>query len=504
MVEVVDLVSSDSEEEACVHSPDRKRPAWEAADLSGGPGSSCARIPEHTSRMARKDKEKLDEGASAWAAGAPPLTNSEPWWDSWSAGRKEEPNNKDEVAMPGPSSMDIPDFLREDSSAWLSRIKGLHFPLPDANQLKARQIESDEVLALKLQEQFNEEQSGSQEVDANLAWRLQAEVEAARARIAAREGQSSSSQRDRSMAHLYSYGSRSPVQSSTSWASSHNAAPMSNRRWLPRNSNGPELEQQNMIISQLTKGCFGQEKMDIDMRMAILDSLHEALESCEDTLALESDDDDYENLIALDHNNHHKGASDSEIDSLPLSVVEGRSCCDELCPVCLDCPAEGAFIRHLPCAHKFHKECIDTWLRMRTSCPVCKSNVYIRRENESTTTEDDVRSKEDTWVTTKDISSAVGDVDDDMGSPDPGIVDSDGIAAGKPSVEREVYKEVKLEKDHATEEMKAPKAKMAALSDALKAVDIEMEELESSVKNNAQAMHHIVNAPLSTICARLQ
>jgi predicted nucleic acid-binding Zn-ribbon protein len=59
-------------------------------------------------------------------------------------------------------------------------------------------------------------------------------------------------------------------------------------------------------------------------------------------------------------------------------------------------------------------------------------------------------------------------------------------------------------KDHATEEMKADKAKMAALSDALKAVAIEMEELESSVKNNTQAMHHIVNAPLSTICARLQ
>jgi hypothetical protein len=89
----------------------------------------------------------------------------------------------------------------------------------------------------------------------------------------------------------------------------------------------------------------------------------------------------------------------------------------------------------------------------------------------------------------------VGDVDDDMGSLDPGIVDSDGITANKLLVEREGYEEVKLEKDHAAKEMKAPKTKMAALSDALKAVDIGMEELESSVKNNAQAMHHIVNAP---------
>jgi hypothetical protein len=61
----------------------------------------------------------------------------------------------------------------------------------------------------------------------------------------------------------------------------------------------------------------------------------------------------------------------------------------------------------------------------------------LKMENESTTTEDDVRSKEDTWVTTK-----------DMGSPDLGIVESNGITAGKPSVEREGYEEVKLEKDH--------------------------------------------------------
>ena len=202
MVEVVDLVSSDSEDEVCVHSPDRKRPAWEP-DPFRGPGSSCARtgghdrgsVPDHTtSRRARpphqlgeavkKDKEKVDEGESAWEAAASSLTGgaSGVGTDSWSArvsasghGGNERTEwcwgdhagrsvtvPKDDAAMPGQSSTEIPYCLREDSTSWLSRIKGLHFPLPDEHQLRARQIESDEMLALKLQEQFNEEHPGSQ------------------------------------------------------------------------------------------------------------------------------------------------------------------------------------------------------------------------------------------------------------------------------------------------------------------------------------------------------
>jgi len=51
-----------------------------------------------------------------------------------------------------------------------------------------------------------------------------------------------------------------------------------------------------------------------------------------------------------------------------------------VCPVCIEGIRINEWYKQLPnCAHYFHADCIDEWLRMRNSCPVCRQ--IVRREN---------------------------------------------------------------------------------------------------------------------------
>jgi hypothetical protein len=86
--------------------------------------------------------------------------------------------------------------------------------------------------------------------------------------------------------------------------------------------------------------------------------------------------DDYEMLLRLDETVEKKGASSNTIEALPTQTVPvggitGAAGEKLSCPVCLEEFVEGAELRSLPCLHRFHKSCIDKWLGLKASCPVC-------------------------------------------------------------------------------------------------------------------------------------
>ncbi|XP_073168879.1 RING finger protein 215 isoform X2 [Lepidochelys kempii] len=45
------------------------------------------------------------------------------------------------------------------------------------------------------------------------------------------------------------------------------------------------------------------------------------------------------------------------------------------CAVCLDQFHKNQCLRVLPCSHEFHRDCVDPWLLLQQTCPLCKHNI---------------------------------------------------------------------------------------------------------------------------------
>lgn len=48
---------------------------------------------------------------------------------------------------------------------------------------------------------------------------------------------------------------------------------------------------------------------------------------------------------------------------------------EEKCCICLEGMKRYQSIKTLPCIHKFHKKCVDHWLRYEMFCPTCRTVV---------------------------------------------------------------------------------------------------------------------------------
>lgn len=74
-----------------------------------------------------------------------------------------------------------------------------------------------------------------------------------------------------------------------------------------------------------------------------------------------------------------------KITNLPLTTVTENMIdgIDE-CAVCKDDYTLGEQVKQLPCKHVFHPVCVDPWLELHDSCPICRCNLNGEQSNQST------------------------------------------------------------------------------------------------------------------------
>ncbi|XP_010937168.3 E3 ubiquitin-protein ligase MPSR1 [Elaeis guineensis] len=81
-------------------------------------------------------------------------------------------------------------------------------------------------------------------------------------------------------------------------------------------------------------------------------------------------------------------ASRASIEAMKMVEVgqEGEEVGE--CPVCLDelagaAEEEAAVVKEMPCRHRFHGRCIEKWLGMHGSCPMCRFRMPAEEEGDS-------------------------------------------------------------------------------------------------------------------------
>ncbi|XP_074282103.1 E3 ubiquitin ligase BIG BROTHER-related-like [Silene latifolia] len=91
----------------------------------------------------------------------------------------------------------------------------------------------------------------------------------------------------------------------------------------------------------------------------------------------------YEELQSLGESigRENKGLSEREISSLPCFKYKVGLFSKRLdiapCVICIAAFKNKDHVTTLPCAHKYHSDCIHSWLKLNKNCPICQKEIIF-------------------------------------------------------------------------------------------------------------------------------
>lgn len=91
-------------------------------------------------------------------------------------------------------------------------------------------------------------------------------------------------------------------------------------------------------------------------------------------------------------------ASKASIDALESVEVAGGEGDGDQCVICLEEWEAGEKAKQMPCKHRFHGECIEKWLNIHGSCPVCRHEMPVDESDEEKKRRGGGERRREIWV----------------------------------------------------------------------------------------------------------
>lgn len=119
-------------------------------------------------------------------------------------------------------------------------------------------------------------------------------------------------------------------------------------------------------------------------------------------------------------------ASKEDIENLTVvTIAQEHIDSERQCSVCMEDFQLGDVVRSLPCHHLFHTDCINPWLHLHNTCPICRKTLGTPADEVEETNEHEATDATDSGST----DSSDNDVDTDSSNEE---VDDSAATASSP------------------------------------------------------------------------